>query len=358
MKRLSPHHIAVIKFALFIALVVTGCRQQHETRTKEIPELPRAVVQVFTVKTENIPLMAEIPGTVRPIQDVVIAAKVTGTIAEIPVELGYRVEKGDLLLKISAGELAAQALRAQARLEQARRNLKREKELLRQDASTPETVKTMEDMYRVAKAAVEEAETMLGYTTITAPFDGVITRKYVHAGDLATPGTPLLELENNMVFQVEAWVPESLALNLHAGDEMTVRIQAADLELSCRLAEMAPAADPVSRTTLVKFSLPSNPLVRSGQFARIMLPQDSVDTILVPSEAVLTVGQMEKVFVDRDGKAEMRLVQTGGRIGEMVKILAGLSSGERIVVKSMKNLRNGQPLQPETVQHSVTDTRD
>ncbi len=90
---------------------------------------------------------------------------------------GSYVTKGDLLVEISAREIAAQLNQAQARLNQAGRNLSRERKLLKKHATTAETVKSMQDEYAVAKAAVQGARTMLGYATITAPFSGVITAK-------------------------------------------------------------------------------------------------------------------------------------------------------------------------------------
>ncbi len=137
----------------------------------------------------------EVVGTVQAVEQAEISAKISGNIVAFPVDLGSRVKQGDLLAELNAGEISAQVRQAKAQLEQTRRNLEREENLLKKNAATPETVKSLEDTARIATAAYRETRTMLDYTRITAPFSGIITRKMANVGDLATPGKPLLQIE-------------------------------------------------------------------------------------------------------------------------------------------------------------------
>ncbi len=328
--------------ALVLVLACAGARAEDKTAPPPVPAKVR--VHVLTLEKKEIPSLVEVVGTVQAVQRASIAAKVSGFIAEIPVVLGSRVRKGDLLVKISAEEISARLLQAQAQLAQARRNLEREQKLLRQNASTPETVKTMRDMYAIAEAGYREAKTMLGYTTITAPFAGVITRKIAHAGDLATPGTPLLELENSSRLQIVTAVPESVVRNIETGDRITVKVPAARLVGQGTVAEIAPVADPRSRTTRVKINISQSALLRTGQFARVSIPMKNTETLLVPASAIVPFGQMDRVFVAEKGKARLRLVRTGERADGMVEILAGLNPGDRVIVDNNRLLVNGQPL--------------
>jgi len=192
----------VLLAALLIGLTgLTGCRGEHQKKVTA-RDLAPVQVQVVTVTRQKLPAQIELVGTVVPVNRAAIAAKVTGTIEKMPVVLGSRVKKGDLLVQISAEEISARVIQAQAQLAQAKRNLNREQKLLKKNAATSENVKALRDMYRVAKAAYDGARAMLGYTTITAPFNGLVTRKLANVGDLATPGTPLLEIENNKKLQV------------------------------------------------------------------------------------------------------------------------------------------------------------
>jgi len=314
------------------------CREDQPGQPATIP------VRVQTVKkTPNHPQL-EMVATIEPVRGATIAARVTGTITTLPVVLGSRVNQGDLLVRISAREIASRVVQARARRDQAERNLKREQKLLKKNASTPETVKALRDLYTMAEAAFQEATTMAGYTTIKAPFAGVITRKMVNIGDLATPGIPLLLLEDETRLQAVTAVPESLVNRIRTGDRLTIRVPSARLTISGIVAEISPAADPQSRTAPVKIDLKPDPALRSGQFARVILPLNPATTLLIPQSAVVDFGQMNKVFVLRDGRAQLRLVRTGSRTGTEIEILAGLDPGDRIIVNNNRLLINGQPV--------------
>jgi RND family efflux transporter MFP subunit len=338
MMKLHPY------FSVFIALtILSGCQGEEKAKLKSA-DLPTVTIQTMTVAAEEGHLQTEVVGTVRAVNQAVIAAKVTGTIEEMPVVLGSTVKSGDLLVKISAGEITANSVQAQAQLEQARRNLEREKKLLLKNAATAENVKSLEDTYRVAEAVHRGAVTMLSYTTITAPFDGEITAKMAGVGDLATPGTPLLHLEDSSKLQVEVSVPESLVLQIHPGDPLAIHIPAAGIDLQGVTAEIAPVADPLSRTATVKIDIAPGPQLRTGQFARVVIPGTRKESLFVPATAVQTFGQMEKMFVVSGDRARLRLVRTGAVIGDKVEILAGLEPGDVIAVTSSSPLIDGQPV--------------
>lgn len=323
-------------------LAVTGCRGEHPSQKQTAEQLPPIKVAVMTVSAQEAPKQTEVVGTVQSVNRAKIAAKVTGTIEKITVVLGSEVKAGDELVKINAGEILAKVIQAKAQLEQARRNLEREKKLLKKNATTAETVKSLEETFKIAEAAHREATIMLSYTTITAPFDGQITRKVANVGDLATPGTPLLQLANNRNLQVVTSVPEALILQISAGDKLPIYIPAAGIEIQGTVAEIAPAADPLSRTSTVKLDIENSQLLRSGQFARVALPGTRKNTLFVPTEAVEKFGQMEKIFVVQNNTAHLRLVRTGAIINQQIEILAGLEPGELIVTTHSEQIADGQ----------------
>jgi RND family efflux transporter MFP subunit len=331
-------------FALF-----AGCSRPESAASSS--SLPLARVRVATARTAEVPVLIEVTGTVRPVRRAQIAAKVMGTIAEFPVLLGQRVKAGDVLVQISAGEISARVLQAQAQLNQARRDLERERDLLTKNASTPDLVKSLEDRCAMTEAVVREAEVMLGYATVRAPFDGIVSRKLADAGDLAAPGQPLLELEGAGEFQVEAGIPDSLAAGLAPGTELAVAVPAAGAAFTGALVELSSAADPFTRTVTAKIAVPAGVAVGSGQYARVQTPGAPVRALLVPAAAVATVGQLERVFVVADGHAVLRLVKSGAARGaaggQNVEILSGLAEGDRIVLNPPVGLQEGQPLEIE-----------
>lgn len=328
---------------LYSALTMTGCKDDH-TKQSDHSNHPLAEITAITVEKEKIGALTEIMGSVQAVDRAIIASRVNGHIVKLPVILGSKVKKSDLLVSISAGEISAKLLQAQAQLAQAERNLDREKNLLKKKAATPETVKTLEDIKRIAEASFKEAQTMLGYTRIEAPFDGTITAKSANIGDLATAGKPLLTLENSESLQVIADVPEALVLRVNIGDKLPVYTPAAKLTLVGNVTEVAPTTDPQSHTATVKLSIENHPDLRAGQFARVNLYGGDNDTIMIPESAVTSFGQMERVFVVNNDKAELRLVRTGARRGTKLEILSGLTPGETVITKSNIKLHDGQPI--------------
>jgi RND family efflux transporter MFP subunit len=341
-----------MKFSLPVSLlliIAAGCAR-HETAGRAAAMLPPVRVRVAQVQTENLPQLTDVTGTVRPVRHAVLAAKVMGAIAELPIALGQHVQSGEVLLKLYSADVAARLTQARAQFNVARRDLERERDLLAKGASTAEMVRNLQDRFTGCEAAVRDAEAQLGYTEIRAPFDGVIARKMVQAGDLAAPGQPLLEVEGTTDFEIEACIPDSFAAALTLGAPFACEAGGAAFTGSVR--EISSTADAATRAIGVKLAVPAGTAVRSGQFTRVRVPGAAVRTLLVPAAAVSVSGQMERVFVVGEGnRATLRLVKTGATRGsagqQNVEILSGLAAGDRVVVAPPAGLHDGQPLEAQ-----------
>ncbi|HTX64423.1 MAG TPA: efflux RND transporter periplasmic adaptor subunit [Opitutaceae bacterium] len=329
--------------SLSVLALLAGCADRGAP--EGAASLPPVRVHAATIHAVEVHVLVDIAGTVRPVQRAQIAAKVMGVIADLPVALGQRVKAGDLLVQISAGEISARLAQAESQRNQARRDLTRERDLLAKGASTPDMVKNLEDRYAMTEAMMREAQVMLGYTAVRAPFDGVVARKLAHPGDLAAPGQPLLEVEGTTDFQVEAGIPDSLAARLAPGATLAVEVPAAGADFSGRLVELSSAADPVTRTVTAKIAVPAGAAVGSGQYARVQVAGAPITVLLAPAGAVSVLGEMERVFVVADGRAVLRLVKTGAARGATVEILSGLADGDRVVTDPPAGLREGTPLE-------------
>jgi RND family efflux transporter MFP subunit len=328
---------------LLAVALLAGC-SKHGAESAAAPTLPTARVSVAKVTAVDAPVLTEVTGTVRPAQRATLAAKIMGTISDLPVTLGQRVAAGDLLLKISAAEISARVAQARSQFNVAQRDLARERDLLAKNASTADMVRGLEDRFAGAEAMVREAETMLGYTELRAPFAGTVVRKFVNAGDLAAPGQPLVEIEGHGDLQIETGIPDSLANNVKIGDDLLIQTDAGG-SFRARVAEISSAADAFARTVTAKLAVAADAPVRSGQFVRVHVPSATVRALLVPAEAVSAAGQLERVFVSTNNRAELRLVKTGGVHDGRVEILSGLAAGETVIVRAPAGLREGQPLE-------------
>lgn len=319
---------------------MAACGRKHEATSDE--KLPAADVGIAAVANKARTASEEVVGTVRPKLQAVIEAKVSGRIETFAVAPGQAVKAGDLLVQLDAREIQAKLDQARAVREQAARDLERARKLFEQKITSQAEFDAAQSRERVAAGAATEAETARGYSKIVAPFDGVVTRKLADVGDLAAPGKPIIEMEDPGALRFEAGVPEALIGGIKVGDERAVRVSAMTADLPGVVVEVAPTADAATRTYLVKLDLPPTEGLRSGQFGRVIMPTGKSDAVWVPASALLVRGQMETVFVAVDQHAQLRLVRTGKRTSSEVELLAGISSGESVIIEGAAQLHDGQ----------------
>ncbi|RPH77166.1 MAG: efflux RND transporter periplasmic adaptor subunit, partial [Candidatus Rokuibacteriota bacterium] len=210
-----------------------------------------------------------------------------------------------------------------------------------------------------ARAGLRAATVGASYAVITAPFDGIVTEKRVEVGNMATPGTPLLTVEDDRGFRLEVRVDESRVGDIDRTRPVDVVIDslgasgARDWQPG-RISEVARAADG-AHAFLVKIDLPAGAALRSGMFGRARLGGRSRQALMVPASAIIRRGQLTSVFVvDKDNRARLRLVQLANTSGERAEVVAGLDSGERVVVKPGATLVDGAPVRPSNRSAAVT----
>jgi RND family efflux transporter MFP subunit len=335
MKRLLlPILVAAVPF-------FSGCHKAPE-QNQTAP--PSATVRAEIAERKSRVATEAVVGTVRPKLSAAIESKVSGRIEQMLVVPGQMVTNGEWLVQLDAHEIQSRLDQADAARQQAESDFKRASDLMAQKILSQSEFDSAQSKFRMAAAAESEAKTMLGYTRIVAPFDGVITRKSADVGDQAAPGKTLLQMENPATLRLEADVPAALIGNVKLGDRLAVSIASVTNELEGVVAEMSPAADPNSRTFLVKLDLPVTPGLRSGQFGRVAVPVGEVSAIHVPVSAVIQRGQMEIIFVVVNQHAQLRLVKTGARVGDEVEVVSGLDSGEQVVTDGETTLMDGQPV--------------
>jgi len=342
----SPRHIFASRLALSVALIAAtfsaGCRKHEASSVGEV--LPAAAVRVAAVEQKARPSSEEVVGTVRAKLRAAIEAKVSGRIEALLVAPGQMVKAGELIAQLDAREIQAKLDQALAMREQATKDLARARDLMEKKITTQAEFDSVQARERVAVGLVKETETMLGYTKLIAPFNGIVTRKLADVGDLATPGKSIIEMEDPSALRFEADVPEALIANVKLGAKLPVRVGAVPTPIEGIVVEMAPVADPASRTFLVKLDLPPTEAARSGQFGRVWVATGESRTIRVPAAAIVARGQMETVFVAAKDHAQLRIVRTGKRTDREIELLSGINPGESVVIEGAEQLRDGQPI--------------
>jgi multidrug efflux pump subunit AcrA (membrane-fusion protein) len=368
-----------------IAMLCSGCGTTHPEGTPVKVEPTR--LQVSSLQPSPVDQVYEASGTVRAGQRAVLASKLQGSVLSVSVQLGSSVPAGQLLVELDHGETDAAASRAQAaskaagdgvvRAQKAREAAEAEARLAsltyeryqqlleKRSVSQQEfdqaaarntsaaaavemaqaAVQQAQAQQDDAAAAMEAARIRQSYARVTAPFAGFVAEKNVDAGSVVFPGTPLLTLEESRGYQLEVSLPESHAASVRIGDTARVSIAAIQLDTPARVAELQPGAEPGSRTSLIRLSLPETRGLRSGLFGRALFSTGKAELLVVPRSAVQRQGQLTSVFVVTDGAARRRLVTLGREYGDTVEVLSGLAPGETVVSAPPSSLADGAPVE-------------
>jgi RND family efflux transporter MFP subunit len=192
-----------------------------------------------------------------------------------------------------------------------------------------------------AKAMLREAQTYQEYAHVRAPFAGVVTGKKIDAGSMAMPGMQLFTVEDTSAFLVEAAVDEKLSSRIKAGTPVELVIAALNQTAKGKVSEIVPAIDPMSRTFIVKVAV-SGAGLKTGIYAKVMIPIGTRDALTVPVSSIVEKGQLSGVYaVDAKGIIAYRLVRTGKHFGSNLEILSGLNPGDKIIVSGADKAIDG-----------------
>jgi RND family efflux transporter MFP subunit len=300
----------------------------------------------IVVKARETPFTESVPASVEAKEATIVSSRLLARITAIAVRAGDYVEQGQLLLELEKSDLLARAQQArerirsvEARMTEARQNLKRAEELHQRgliavadrDAARANAASLEADLAS-ARQALEEAETAVGFTEIRSPIGGRVVDRFAEPGDTASPGQKLLSLYNPFSLRVEAQVREELALTLVTGQEMQVELPSLERSVTGRIEEIVPAADPGSRSFLVKVILPSTRDLLPGMYARLHVSAGNRRQLLVPTDRVASVGQLDVVWVVENGVAARRFVRLGKATeDEFVEVIAGLKEGDQVL---------------------------
>ena len=365
----------LIPLTVALAGGLSGCSSERQP-TPPAPETVRNVA-VLPVRRADLPDLLESVGTVRAAQTSQLASQMMGNVMEVRVHEGDRVQHGQVLAVIDDAQPRAAADRATAAegaaeqevvasdsdLALAQSTLKRYQNLYDKKSVSPQELDEVKARYQAmlahrdmtragqaqAKAALAQAHTSLTYTRIVAPFDGVITEKKADPGTLATPGLPIFTIEGLGRYRLEATVNENDLRYVQMGKEVPVVVDALHTsELKGRVVQIVPAADPGSRSFLVKIELPADTQLHSGLFGRAQFSRGKRSSLLIPQTGVVEWGQLQGVYVlDQNKIAGLRYVTLGKISGPEVEVLAGLQEGERLVVKPGNLALNGKRIEAQ-----------
>lgn len=306
---------------------------------------PAGDVDTVAVRSITRPRVEFAVGTVEAVHKSAVASKLLAKVTAVNVVAGQSVKQGDVLVTLDDTDLRARVEQADAVLQsalahqtQAQTEYDRVKGLFDIDSAARIELDRVTTGLRAAEAevvrsrqALQESETVLDYSVIRSPIDGIIVDKRVQPGDTATPSQVLLTLYDPSKMQLVASVRESLTHRLHVGQKIGVRVDALTKTCQGTVSEIVPQADATSRTFSVKVTGPCPPGIYSGMFGRLLVPLEDEALLVIPASAVQQVGQLNLVEVVQDDRLQRRAVQLGRTLdGGLVQVLSGLREHERI----------------------------
>lgn len=350
----------LVPLAGLVLLALAGCKEDPAPHAA--PEARELELPVAQVLVEAVDRIYSTPGTVTSEERIEVSSRATGFIQRIAVQEGDVVSQGDILVEIDATDVEGAISRAEAALKSAQtvldnaeQDLTRMKNLQERGTVSSEAVRQATVARNLARAGLAEAEAVLetalagrNYTTLTSPIDGVVVLRNKQVGDLATPGVPILSIENRVRLLFRTSVSESRVANVEVKGPATVEIDALDVAVtSGEILRIIPSGDPVTRRYDVEISLPPNLRAFPGMFGRAHFVVGSDKVVLVPTEALITRGGLTGVFVVADnGTSRFRWVHTGRVFDHSTEIRAGLTGGETIVAVDDQRLRDGDRVIP------------
>jgi len=349
----------IIVFATAVFFLSIGCSSEKGSVARK-PE-NAGKVSVVKISNSTVPDVLNAVGTVQAAETAQLAPQIMGTVVTVHVREGDLIRAGQVLLSINPAQSKAALEGAQAALaasehqlaaaqiqqKLAEETLARYDTLFQRKSVSPQEYEEVKARAQAAAAAAEaaraqrsqataavaQARSGFDYTSIRAPFNGVVIERHVDPGALASPGVPVMTVESTGRFRLEATVDEASLRYVRMGETVPVSLDAYPGEsLNGKVTQIVPAADPSSRTFLVKLELPASKIVRSGLFGRAQFPRGERTAILVPGTSVVRRGALVGVFTIRQNQlAELRYVTLGNPVGDRVEVLSGLSPNDVVV---------------------------
>lgn len=313
---------------------------------------PDAVTSLVVNESYTSPAL-EAVGSLGSPQGVMLGADLPGTVSEILFESGSRATNGQILVRLDTRQEEAQLHTAQARLDLARHNLSRNADLRAKNVIAEYAYEESKTQFEAAQASVDEIKATIARKTIRAPFSGDLGIRQVNIGQYLKSGDPIVQLESLDPVYVNFALPQQNLAKLAVGQELEVRADGIPAKsFAGTVTAINSAVDTATRNIQVQGTV-ANPdhLLRSGMFAgvRVILPNPE-KTIMIPATAVQYAPYGDSLFVIEtmkgpDGKEYLgvreQTVVLGKTQGDLVAVVSGLKSGDRIATSGTFKLRQG-----------------
>ena len=305
-------------------------------------------------------------GQIESAQTANISTRMMGRITHIYVKAGDKVSKGQLLATISDEDVKAKRSQTEAMIAEAeaayvstQKDYDRFNNLYKQQSATAKELDNATLQYNAAKARVDaamqmrnEVNAMLSYSNLIAPFAGVVTQKLSEAGNISSPGMPILTIEQNGILQVSASVAESDISQVHIGDAANVEVKSTGKNFEGKIIQINPSSQFTGGQYIIKVSIPVSAKadLYAGMFVNVSIPLKKIkavddDIISVPLSAIVNRDELTGIYtVSNQNTALLRWIRLGKTDGDKAEVISGMSKDEKFILSSESKLYNGAPV--------------
>jgi RND family efflux transporter MFP subunit len=344
-----------------IVLSLVGCGNSSEEKNVDNP--PVVSVTVNPVATESNTPFLTASGKIEAVNSATLSTRMMGFVDKIHVKVGQNVKKGQLLISINNADLSAKQAQAnagiseaQAAFNNAEKDYQRFQNLFAENSASQKELDDQRARYEMAKARLEgakqmknEVQSQFTYVNLRAPFNGVVTNKFIEVGDMANPGVPLISVEGPGNFEVVASVPEGEISKIKSGADVQVIVKPLEKALPGKVTEVSTSAKNTGGQYLVKIALDKTDAdILSGMYATVQFPVEKTTNstaILIPKKALVERGQLTGIYtVSQNNTAILRWLRIGRTFGDKVEVLSGLAVDENYIVSADGKLFNGAKL--------------
>jgi len=337
---------------LLLTLLLGACSSEPAPASPAEQETPEKAVpvSVATVVSRDLEERFTLPGSLEAWEDLTLAAEIAGTVDWVGPEEGTRLKSGAAILTIDSLTQKANLERARVDAEVKRTTMERLERLVADELVSRQEFDNSVTAYEAARQSLKLARIALAKSSVRTPIAGVLDARNVERGEYVKVGDPVAVVVQVDRLKVLVDVPEKDVRYLRVGERVEVLQSQIDtgetVQRSGKLEHLAYKADPVTRTYRAKVEVDNRDRqLRPGMIVRIeALRRTLKDAVAVPLYAVVELEGRKVVFVEDQGKAQLRLVEIGGVIDGEVVILQGLQAGERLIVKGQQLLADGMPV--------------
>src|SRR5882672_4236250 len=332
-----------------LASTKTAGKAAAAGKGKDGDEKEKAPVPVSVAAIATGPVSAYISSTANLVAeaDVKVLAEAEGRVAEVLVEEGNRVGKGQVLAQLVKDDAEIALTKAKVRLENSKLNYDRAAQEVKDHLISQEQFDKSHLENQIAQQELAEAQWHLAKTTIRAPFGGRVTERFLKLGQHIRPGDQLFTVADFDPLIAKIFLPEKDVIGLKEGRDVRITLKANEVtRFHGRIRQISPVVDTATGTVKLTVEATAPPSeVRPGAFVTIDIVRATHPlAILVPREAVIRELQDAYVFVANAGVAAKRTVSLGLEEGPRIEAVSGLKAGEQVIVAGQGGLKQGSPI--------------